>query len=175
MSICGVSDKLVWWPAKNGFFLVKSAYYLEMQERDSTQGEPSNQTNDKVFWRAIWGLNIKGVVKNFLWRACHNSLPSKLNLFKRKILTSSTCPTCNFEEESITHTLWECPVANKVWGEKDSPLNKWATNTSNFRNLWADIMHSQTSSNQALCAVIFHNLWLRMNAYIFEQKFSCPK
>lgn len=49
MSICGVSDKLVWWPAKNGFFLVKSAYYLEMQERDSTQGEPSNQTNDKVF------------------------------------------------------------------------------------------------------------------------------
>lgn len=146
-----------------------------MQDRVLTTGESSYQGTEENLWRAIWRPNIQWIVKHFLWRVCHYSLPTKLNLFRRKISKNLACPICNHEEESLTHAMWECLEANDVWGEQESLLRKWATNTSSFKDSWAIIMHSQHTVNQAFCAIIFCNLWLRQNAFICQHKFICPK
>lgn len=63
-----------------------------------------------------WDLNVTNAIKMFLWRACHNLLPTKANLFKRGVCDDKLCPICLKEEETVAHITWECPAANDVWG-----------------------------------------------------------
>ena len=37
-------------------------------------------------WKKLWRLEIPNVEKNFLWRACHDILPTRENLLKRKVI-----------------------------------------------------------------------------------------
>lgn len=45
-------------------------------------------------WKVFWSLNIPGVVKMFLWKALNNYLPTKMNLFCRKVVKYHLCPIC---------------------------------------------------------------------------------
>ena len=47
---------------------------------------PSSSSTDgvKSFWKSIWYLKVPNKVKVFLWRACSNVLPTKVNLQKKK-------------------------------------------------------------------------------------------
>lgn len=56
LSILGVADKVTWLPTRNGVFLVKSAYALEVSRGKRNQGETSNSNANDVFWIAIWEL-----------------------------------------------------------------------------------------------------------------------
>lgn len=107
LSLFGAKEKLVWWLAKNSFS-VKSTYFLEMQNYNLNQGESSNHDTKEQFWKAIWSLNIQGVVKHFIWKACYDSLLTRSNLSYRKITNQVICPICEHDVESLTHVLWEC-------------------------------------------------------------------
>lgn len=61
-----------------------------------------------------------------MWRVCHDILPTRLNLVRRKVTEESWCPVCEGEEESLIHALWECPATTYVWGEMARPLGKWS-------------------------------------------------
>lgn len=105
-------------------------------------------TNEQI-WKALWKIKVQGAVKHFMWRACHDTLSKRLNLFKRNIIDQSVYPICEQGQESLTHTLWECSIASDIWDEKDSPLKKWATNTQNKKELWVDIfehLHLKTKN-----------------------------
>jgi hypothetical protein len=58
---------------------------------------------------------VPNKVKHLVWRACNNSLPSKLNLFCPHVVEDPLCTVCGQERESVTHILWECPLARNVW------------------------------------------------------------
>jgi hypothetical protein len=47
---------VVWQGTKNGFFTVKSAYYLEMQNRIQQMGECSNARQEMEVWKLIWNM-----------------------------------------------------------------------------------------------------------------------
>lgn len=40
-------------------------------------------------WKLVWGLNVPPKVKDFLWRACRDSLPTKVTFFKRNLWRTS--------------------------------------------------------------------------------------
>ena len=67
-----VNDSWYWRREKMGNYSVKSAYLLT-QEAKNENGIAANSG----FWRKLWNLKIPPKVKNFLWRACTNSLPTK--------------------------------------------------------------------------------------------------
>ncbi|KAG6640000.1 hypothetical protein CIPAW_10G141100 [Carya illinoinensis] len=55
-----------------------------------------------------------GNVQYFIWRACHESLPTKSNLVLRKVVEDPLCPICQRDKETTIHALWTCPSATDV-------------------------------------------------------------
>jgi len=71
---------------------------------------PSNEV-----WKVVWGMVMSNKVKSFLWRACRDALPKKVNFKKRKIIPMDTCEHYNGEPESALHALWKCPGLSQIW------------------------------------------------------------
>lgn len=61
------------------------------------------------FWKKLWNLKIPNKVKNFLWRALSNCLPSKNLLLTKRGQVNALCAMCNDSPETILHTLVLCP------------------------------------------------------------------
>jgi hypothetical protein len=75
-------------------------------------------------WKALWAKEVSDPLKMLTWRACHNILPTRLNLFKWEILEDAKCPCCGVEEESLINAFWTCLAAQDVWGSKTPPFQK---------------------------------------------------
>jgi hypothetical protein len=73
-------DKLIWRCTTNWLFLVRSAYHLVVEEQAEANGRVSNPGRGNETWKVCWNLNVPNKVKMFVWRACHNLLPTKANL-----------------------------------------------------------------------------------------------
>ena len=37
------------------------------------------------FWKGIWRFQVPRKIKHFMWKACRNALPTKVNLVRQKI------------------------------------------------------------------------------------------
>ena len=64
-------DSWFWLPDSKGLYTVRSCYRL----LNSMLSPPSSRA-----WRKLWQLSIPAKVKNFLWRAMSNVLPTADNL-----------------------------------------------------------------------------------------------
>jgi hypothetical protein len=86
LSFTNQEDMLIWRGTKNGVFSVKSAYHMlkEMESRKIATGSSTRGSYD--FWKQLWALLVPNVEKIFLWRACHDILPTRENLHKKKII-----------------------------------------------------------------------------------------
>ncbi|KAL4397250.1 hypothetical protein HN51_001822 [Arachis hypogaea] len=67
-------------------------------------------------WRWLWRLSIPQRCKIFLWLALNDRLPSNSSKPAPHIVdtASSTCPFCH-AQETLLHTLRDCPRAATVW------------------------------------------------------------
>lgn len=108
-------DKLIWKGMAKGLFSVRSAYQLEKEQEAASKAEGSSQVRHRDVWRSIWRQKITNAEKHFLWRACHEILPTKANLCSRKVTMDSCCPVCERADETTYHVLWQCPAARDVW------------------------------------------------------------
>jgi len=79
-------DKLIWVGTNNGIFSVHSAYHLEVERRDRDNWSTSTLPYAIPIWRRLWKLNLPRFILLFLWRACNNILPTKNNIYKKKIV-----------------------------------------------------------------------------------------
>ena len=70
----------------------------------------SDQKKRGEFWDFIWQLNCPSKVKQFMWRACKNILPTNYYLKLKKIPLEDVCGVCG-KVESSGHVLWDCEVA----------------------------------------------------------------
>uniref|UniRef100_A0A803PGT3 Reverse transcriptase domain-containing protein n=1 Tax=Cannabis sativa TaxID=3483 RepID=A0A803PGT3_CANSA len=106
-------DALMWHYTMNGDYTVASGYNLIQREKQ--KAETSNKSIARGWWKSVWQSSITPKMKNFVWRVCHNRLPSKSELVKRGIQLDSTCSGCWNREETIGHALWKCPRLKVVW------------------------------------------------------------
>ena len=105
-------DKIIWIGNKRGKFTVKSAYYISLRVVDSVEvAECSNRDLRTPLWRKLWHLKVPAKIHIFTWKTCMNALLTKLNLYKRGINTSVTCPICDHGVETILHSLVFCDPA----------------------------------------------------------------
>jgi hypothetical protein len=90
---------------------------MEISRRELKVGESSTAMVSRDFWKTIWNLHIPAVLKFFLWKACNNLLPTKENLYSKKIVQDPLCPLSLQASESVGHILWSCPSSVAAWQE----------------------------------------------------------
>ena len=66
-------------------------------------------------WKGVWGLQSPKKVKNLLWRACRNAIPTKENLVRCTILEDPVYDRCNGALENSLHAPWSCFELDIVW------------------------------------------------------------
>lgn len=108
-------DHIQYWKgSKNELFTVRSAYHLHKEMVDRSRAGSSVEHLGGNTWKRLWALPIPNNEKNFLCRACNDILPTRENLWRKKILTDPSCPFCEAEVESCFHIMWQCPSARDV-------------------------------------------------------------
>ncbi|KAL5784031.1 hypothetical protein ACOSQ2_006423 [Xanthoceras sorbifolium] len=113
LSLGDCADSLIWHFDKTGEYSVKSGYRVAAQEKLSLSG--SSSSPDSKWWLALWNLNIPPKIKIFIWRVCHNAIPSLCNLCSRKIVVDPCCSRCGDAPESSAHALFWCSSVRPIW------------------------------------------------------------
>ena len=62
-------------------------------------------------------MNVPQKVKNLMWRACRNTLPTKTTLLRRTIIDNPLCDHCHATNEDPLHALWACSKLDVVWND----------------------------------------------------------
>nr|POF24578.1 putative ribonuclease h protein [Quercus suber] len=131
-SLNDCEDKIFWPHNADGSYSVRSGYRLLSEDDSKDSPSVSDLAPTKRLWKGIWGLKVPNRVKTFMWRAGTDSLPSKMNLLKRKVLSNDLCPDCKLESESSFHALWTCRVVALVWKCKFEWLRKLTVRCNSF-------------------------------------------
>ncbi|KAK7835510.1 cyclic nucleotide-gated ion channel 1 [Quercus suber] len=105
LSVFYRDDLLFWSYTHDGSYSVKSGYRLLMEKEDTVLSGTSNGGAYSNVWKAIWSMRIPNRVRTLVWRAGTNSLPTKVNLVRRKILKEDVCTECQTQPEDVIHAL----------------------------------------------------------------------
>jgi ribonuclease HI len=160
-------DRLIWEGTKNGSFSVRSAYHLEVERRRRENWSTSALQSAIPIWRRLWNLKLPRYILIFLWIACNNILPTKINLHRRKIVTDQLCPMCNSDTESNGHVLWRCDSAKAVWGCCRGPIQKTSVEAEEFFDIFAALSDRLGDKDLELFGSIAHKIWARRNRVVF--------
>lgn len=115
----------------------------------------------KLLWNKIWGLKVQNKVKHLVWKACKNSLPTKLNLVRRKVITDGQCDSCKQQHEDVTHALYGCPALDDFWKQTKTWNHGVLKKFISFLDLFDFILAG--NSDIELFATVIWNLWNRRN------------
>ena len=119
------SDAITWLHTKKGEYPVRSGYNAARTLKKSEEGaETSTGPFGVQLWSKLWKLRMPNKIKVFGWRACLNTLPTRANLVRRKIIEEDVCLLCSRESETRVHALWDCAVAKDVWAGSWARLQK---------------------------------------------------
>ncbi|XP_030477950.1 uncharacterized protein LOC115694989 [Cannabis sativa] len=105
-----IDDVWFWSFESSGNFSVKSMYRHSQQRK-----EDDLQLVGSDFWGKLWRLKVLPKVKDLLWRAASNCLPTKVQLRHRHVNIDSIFPVCSLDSEIILHHLVECSFARACW------------------------------------------------------------
>ena len=78
-------ERIYWKENKANCFTVRSAYLVALRLNQGGVVENSRAHEDKRMWDKIWRLRIPPKVRNFLWRACSDVLPTRANIARRRL------------------------------------------------------------------------------------------
>ncbi|WJX51955.1 hypothetical protein P8452_38110 [Trifolium repens] len=172
----------IFWPhVPSGEFTVKSGYHVLKSLNVVRSPDPSTSVSiDDIIWKELWGLNIPQKIKHFLWKACHNLLPFKDNLFKIRISISNFCPICNLESETVEHALLICPWTLPVrFGmqpqivpieEIISSFHQWFAQAVRF---FGDLSSINSFGLVSFCLTLW-SIWKGRNSVVFDNVHPNP-
>ncbi|KAK9092696.1 hypothetical protein Syun_027607 [Stephania yunnanensis] len=124
-----VDDSWMWRGDPKGVYTVQSRY-------KAIVGLISQNSNHQQFefWPQLRRLNVPPNIKNLLWRAVQNTLPTTKNLYSRRVNLNVLCPVCGAVEEDILHAMVGCRIATRCWAELGLPPKSARSNL--FRSMF---------------------------------------
>ncbi|KAK9986113.1 hypothetical protein SO802_031064 [Lithocarpus litseifolius] len=143
------------------------------RKRYGNKGSPCLMPRVGVM-KPIWKLNVPPKVRNFVWRACNDILPTRANLFRKKVCTDPLCAICGQTDETVGHVLWGCPMARNVWAMTHGRLQKSGAVVQNFYHLARQLEDRLTGKDMETWATVAWSIWNARNKFCFEEKQSQP-
>ncbi|KAK9988414.1 hypothetical protein SO802_028653 [Lithocarpus litseifolius] len=170
-----VPDSVYWKHSKDGNFTLKSAYKVakSLLKKEDWAGSSSGGGVSRV-WAAIWKLRIPNKMKVFGWRACHDILPTRRNLKKKRVLLDELCPLCSRVQESTIHALRECEAAQDIWHGSARALQKCGTGQTDFITLLEYLLDRMEKTEVELMIVQAWLIWNQRNRVVHGGKFMDP-
>ncbi|KAH9718961.1 reverse transcriptase domain-containing protein [Citrus sinensis] len=145
------NDAWYWQANPRGCYTVRSCYKLL---------NPITSDSFAGVWRKLWRLNVPSKIKNFIWRAAKNVLPTAVNLLSRRVDIISTCAVCNANEETVMHALIECSFAKTCWFS--SPVGFVGYCTSFLT--WLEHIFAYCSADDCnIAMMICWRIWIHRN------------
>ena len=146
---------------QSGTYSVKSGYQVLCELESAEEASASSDEKSRSFWRNIWQLRVPNKVKIFLWRACTNALPTKVNLQKRRVVDNSVCNLCQKASEDTFHAVWGCDTVQSAW----QPSFTWLQNQNNQLKTISDLVGivQFASARLDVFAAVVWSVWCRRN------------
>ena len=158
---------MVWISEKSGEYSVKSGYRKAQKAwKELNWAESSRGAVGREVWKTLWKLKVPNKIKVFGWRACHSILPTRVNLYKRRIIANNRCEVCKTEPEIEIHVLWNCGVAQDIWAGCSARLQKCHMGQEDMINLWEELIARLTIEELELFLVQAWIIWNQRNAMI---------
>jgi len=110
---------------------------------------------------------LPAAVKNFIWRVCHNILPTNIELTRMKVLNDGHCPICKRIQETLFHALWECPSVKAVWQESSHRIQKLSFSVDDGLALVQKLLEVLEEKDILVVFSTTRLLWLRRNSFVF--------
>ena len=168
------ADTQIWRCTNTCIFSVRSAYHLAKDMETSIKPESSVRITESGVWKTLWKLPLTNAEKNFMWRACHNLLPTKDNLLRRKVVTDPLCPICCRDAETVFHILWDCPSARDVWGASSRVLQKLSHEGPSLLQVAEEVLLKYGKENLTTFIRTTRKIWFRRNVYVYGKEFIHP-
>ena len=109
-------------------------------------------------------MNVPSKIQHFIWRACNNSLPTKLNLSRQIPIPNAICERCGREIEDTVHALWGCQMLKELWWEVEPCRSFLSERFVNFRDLFEGVMLRNSHNIAETVAFIAWSIWFNRNA-----------
>ena len=126
------------------------------------RGEEGGNSGITRIWTMVWRLNYPNKIKQLLWKACKNILPTKLHLKAHGVGKDGRCDMCRLEETS-GHALWSCRMAEDVWCGTKLKLPYLQDPLRDFIDIVWEIKERCARVNWELFATIVWGLWNNIN------------
>ena len=168
-------DTLIWKENKKHEFSVKSAYEVAIRLKQGVEAEHSRAGEEGKLWKLIWELNVPPKIRNFIWRAVSNILPTWDNLYRRRVAVESTCKFCRQHPETETHLLWECPFARNVWSLAGGRVQKCINNARDFFQLFKLMQKKLTREKMEQWCTTTWTIWNARHKAYFQNVQSQSK
>lgn len=161
------TDEVIWNYEAKGVFSVKSAYHLASNLALAQEASPSIAKRQSPKWRSFWKLKTIPKVKFCVWRIIHDTLPTKMNIIKKRINTNPICLFCRNHEEDASQLFWNCKMTKKIWKNHISltkglfalDRNSWKPKT-----YWQWLADNLESEDLSLAIVILWSIWTHRNS-----------
>ncbi|KAM6544531.1 hypothetical protein CsatB_025267 [Cannabis sativa] len=159
-------DTLTWALEASGTYSVKSAYKVLQQINGRWDNEDDTTSR---FWTTMWRLKIPPKVKNIMWRAGRNCLPTLCMLQTKRVNVQSLCPICGVEEETALHALVTCSHVKRVWDRVGIGTNILHDHTS-FLDWCYGTFSGVDSNKKCLVATLCWVIWSARNDFVWQKK-----
>lgn len=150
----------------NGTYSVKSAY------RRLYEGYTIYQLWGAVNWLKVWNLNVAPKVKNFMWRALRNCLPTLVNLRQKNVEVYPICPVCHCSLETEEHVLVYCSFAQRCW--EIAKLDIIFNSVQSFQEVMQWIFNQKTSKELEIIGSVLWQIWAHRNNVVWNTKVQTP-
>ncbi|XP_058774363.1 uncharacterized protein LOC131648640 [Vicia villosa] len=125
-----------------------------------------------LLWKRIWKAPVHNRVRNFLWRASKDILPTKINLSK-KVKLAPDFPLCQNQVETSDHLFLHYNVSKQVWFL--SPLGLRIPPSTGI-DYWIDkMLNVGDSYGSQLFSVILWKMWSWRNRVVFNKEAFNPQ
>ncbi|CAN1787043.1 hypothetical protein LINPERHAP1_LOCUS17469 [Linum perenne] len=119
------------------------------------------------------GVELEGSCAHPALSLAHDSRQVAANLERKRrhLTTDSSCTRCGHPEESVIHSIRDCPIAAKVWDELGFPTRDPMRSSSNLVQ-WCRVLLYHVDSLKL--SIICWYMWKSRNEWTFHQVSQTP-